>query len=398
MQGQVGACARSIWLGPRASGLRRSNSSNSRIRWQNLMPLSSDWWIVCPRWERPHGPLLVLWWTTRQPPKQGQRQCGVIEGHEFGRKWPTSFKDKACNIYYSEKDPGDSTQISTFGSPGTESALASNAKEKQVQDSIQSYHVLIQRPFEEFTIFGIKMFGKVVLTSPRSSLEFKGEEIHRPQSFALRIGDEVFVSSMKRISAKEKNIYCFWFFNLWCKSLWTNLGGACGSDGTSSFRWTGECFQSRNTMCCWHCSWKQGYWFEYFRCKWSWAFVSSVVTKLILSPAKNPLSSLDFIKAATPTPNNPTARPKRKNWGCIIKKEVSAPIAQEEKPHALKITPRTLLPQTETLEFRWAPSIPSYIQIISASFSSSEVLKPVLRVPMILLQAHDLFLSKKFYV
>ena len=77
-----------------------------------------------------------------------------------------------------------------------------------------------------------------------------------------------------------------------------------------------------------------------------------LLQKLILSPAKNPLSSLDFIKAATPTPNNPTARPKRKNWGCIIKKEVSAPIAQEEKPHALKITPRTLLPQTETLEFR----------------------------------------------
>ena len=123
-----------------------------------------------------------------------------------------------------------------------------------------------------------------------------------------------------------------------------------------------------------------------------------LLQKLILSPAKNPLSSLDFIKAATPTPNNPTARPKRKNWECIIKKEVSAPIAQEEKPHALKITPRTLLPLTETLEFRRAPSIPSYIQIISSSFSSSEVLKPVLRVPMILLQAHDLFLSKKFYV
>jgi len=88
----------------------------------------------------------------------------------------------------SEHIPGISNLTSTLETPAMESALASDSK--QQNKSIQSFHVLMQKAFEECSLFDVSMFGKVVLNSSMGSLKFQGETIHRPQNSALQIGDE----------------------------------------------------------------------------------------------------------------------------------------------------------------------------------------------------------------
>ena len=52
----------------------------------------------------------------------------------------------------------------------------------------------------------------MVLTSGITSLEFNGKAIPHEQNTALSIGDKVFVSSPKRLSAKDKNFVILGFF------------------------------------------------------------------------------------------------------------------------------------------------------------------------------------------
>ena len=74
--------------------------------------------------------------------------------------------------------PGISNLTLPLETPTLESMLASNSK--QENKSIQSFLLLIQNEFHEFCLFDVSMFGKVVLSSSMSSLQFQGETIHRP--------------------------------------------------------------------------------------------------------------------------------------------------------------------------------------------------------------------------
>ena len=265
----------------------------------------------------------------------------------------------------SEHIPGISNLTSTLETPAMESALASDSK--QQNKSIQSFHVLIQKAFEEFSLFDVSMFGKVVLSSSMGSLEFQGETIHCPQNSALRIGDEVFVSSDKRVSAQGKTFVIFGFFPFDQKHLertWVVLvdrtaprlpnelftvfraapisvvGILPGNRGIDA---TGSDVEAVEPL---------------FR---------QLLEKLSLSGNKNPLALLDFTKPATSTPKIKVERPKRKNAGCSVKE---APASKQPNLPApvLKHPPRTLLPKTsDTSESHYLnkkQSTPSHIKRI----------------------------------
>ena len=70
-----------------------------------------------------------------------------------------------------EHIPGISNLTLPLETPTLESTLASNSK--QENKSIQSFHLLIQKEFHEFCLFDVSMFGKVVLSSSMSSLQFQ---------------------------------------------------------------------------------------------------------------------------------------------------------------------------------------------------------------------------------
>ena len=75
-----------------------------------------------------------------------------------------------------------------------------------------------------------------MLGNKNDAVEFNGQAIRREQNPVLRIGDEVFLSSPKRLSAKDTNFVVLGFSPFDLKhqeQTWSR--GAGGSDRTSSY-------------------------------------------------------------------------------------------------------------------------------------------------------------------
>ena len=264
-----------------------------------------------------------------------------------------------------EHIPGISNLTLPLETPTLESTLASNSK--QENKSIQSFHLLIQKEFHEFCLFDVSMFGKVVLSSSMSSLQFQGETIHRPQNLALRIGDEVFVSSDKRVSAQGKTFVIFGFFPFDQKHLertWVVL-----VDRTAP-RLPDELFnvfRAAPVSVVGILPGNRGIDANGSDVEAVEPLFRQLLEKLSLSGTKNPLALLDFIKTATSAPKIKVERPKRKNAGCFVKE---APASKQPNLPApvLKRPPRTLLPKTpDTSEPHYLTnnqSTPSHIKRI----------------------------------
>ena len=238
-----------------------------------------------------------------------------------------------------EHIPGISNLTLPLETPTLESTLASNSK--QENKSIQSFHLLIQKEFHEFSLFDVRMFEKVVLSSSMSSLQFQGD--------TLRIGDEVFVSSDKRVSAQGKTFVIFGFFPFDQKHLertWVVL-----VDRTAP-RLPDELFnvfRAAPVSVVGILPGNRGIDANGSDVEAVEPLFRQLLEKLSLSGTKNPLALLDFIKTATSALKIKVERPKRKNAGCFVKE---APASKQPNLLApvLKRPPRTLLPKTRTLQ------------------------------------------------